>query len=179
MRRKRPADGVGRHWPDGMLLLTLLLVGCTRTFPPLIQSTPAQSTVAFPPQQVMEQGNYSEFLAENQRLLGQCGEGKGCDVALFNLGFVHAYPSSPYRDPVKALQYFGDLRAKYPQSPWAVQGQVWMVFLRETLTLEESRRRLQADLRTREATIRGLRGQLNRAREIDIEHEKKERELVR
>ena len=163
-----------------MLLLTLLLIGCTSGLPPRIQSTPVQSTVAaFPPQQVMEQNNYPEFLAENQRLLEQCGEGKGCDVALFNLGFVHAYPSSPYRDPVKALQYFGDLRAKYPQSPWAVQGHVWMAFLREALTLEESRRRLQAEIRSRETRIRDLRGQLNRVREIDIEHEKKERELVR
>jgi hypothetical protein len=103
----------------------------------------------------------------------------GCDVALFNLGFAYAYSQSPYRDPAKALQYFGELLKKYPQSPWAFQGLAWVALINENLTLEETRRRLQVELRTREATIRGLRVQLNRSRDIDIEIEKKERELLR
>jgi hypothetical protein len=38
---------------------------------------------------------------------------------------------------------------------------------------------LQADLRSKDSTIRTLRTQLGRAREIDIEIDKKERELLR
>lgn len=101
----------------------------------------------------------------NKQMLERCGKGTGCEVALFNLGFVHAYPQSPYRDPTKALHYFDELRKKYPQSPWAAQGQAWVGLIQE--------------IRTRETTIRSLRVQLKRSRDIDIEMEKKERELSR
>lgn len=100
-------------------------------------------------------------------------------MALFNLGFVHAYPQSPYYDPSKALRYFDQLSNTYPQTPWAYQGRVWVAFINKTLALEETRRRLQADLRTREATIRSLQGRLDRSRDIDVEIDKKERELLR
>ena len=103
----------------------------------------------------------------------------GCDTALFNLGFAYAYVQNPHRDLAKALQYFGELLKQYPQSPWAVQGKAWMALITENRALEETRRQLQADLRTREAMVRSLRAQLDRSRAIDIEMEKKERELLR
>ena len=54
--------------------------------------------------------NYRGFLAENQRHLSTCGGWTECDVILFNLGFVYAYPQSPYRDPQKARQYLRELQ---------------------------------------------------------------------
>ena len=158
----------------GILLHTvLMLAGCA--------SGPSsdKSRDAFPPQQVMEDGNYARFLAENHQLLERCQGGTGCEVALFNLGFVHAYPPSPYHDPSKALQYFDDLIKKYPQTPWAFEGLAWRALLTANLVSEEKRRRLQADLRSKDATIRTLRTQLGRSREIDMEIDKKERELLR
>jgi hypothetical protein len=134
---------------------------------------------AFPPQQVMEDGNYARFLAENRQLLERCQGGMECEVALFNLGFVHAYPPSPYHDPGKALQYFDNLIKKYPQTPLAFAGRAWRALLTANLASEEKRRRLQADLRSKDATIRTLRTQLGRSREIDMEIDKKERELLR
>ena len=127
----------------------------------------------------MEDGNYAKFLAENYQLLERCQGGTGCEVALFNLGFVHAYPPSPYHDQGKALQYFDDLIKKYPQTPWAFEGRAWRALLTANLAAEEKRRRLQADLRSKDATIRTLRTQLGRSREIDMEIDKKERELLR
>lgn len=158
----------------GILLHTvLMLAGCT--------SMPSSDNprVAFPPQQVMEDGNYVRFLAENHQLLERCQGGTGCEVALFNLGFVHAYPPSPYYDPGKALRYFDDLIKKYPQTSWAFEGRAWRALLIANLASEEKRRRLQADLRSRDATIRTLRTQLDRSREIDMEIDRKERELLR
>jgi hypothetical protein len=134
---------------------------------------------AFPPQQVMEDGNYARFLAENRQLLERCQGSAGCEVALFNLGFVYAYPPSPYHNPGKALQYFDDLIKKYPRTSWAFEGRAWRALLTANLTSEEKRRRLQADLRSKDATIRTLRTQLDRSREIDMEIDKKERELLR
>ena len=142
-------------------------------------SLPSLSRDTFPPQQVMENGNYDRFLAENRQTLERCGGGTGCEVALFNLGFVHAYPPSPYRDPSKALQYFDNLIKKYPQSPWAFEGRAWRALLNENLASEEKRRRLQTDLRSKDAAIGTLRKRLGRSREIDIEIDKKERELLR
>jgi len=54
-----------------------------------------------------------------------------------------------------------------------------MAFINDHLALEEARRQLQANLRNREGTIRSLRAQLDRSRAIDVEMEKKERELLR
>jgi len=158
----------------GILLHTvLMLAGCA--------SGPSSEKprAAFPPQQVMEDGNYAKFLAENYQLLERCQGGTGCEVALFNLGFVHAYPPSPYHDQGKALQYFDDLIKKYPQTPWAFEGRAWRALLTANLASEEKRRRLQADVRSKDSTIRTLRTQLGRSREIDMEIDKKERELLR
>src|SRR2546425_7453008 len=77
----------------------LLVAGCTRAHLPSVQPPPPP---IFPPQQVMESGNYAEFLAENERALAGCVGGTGCDVTLFNLGFTYAYSQSPYRNPAKA-----------------------------------------------------------------------------
>src|SRR5262245_19364686 len=159
----------------GVVLSGLLwLAGCA-SVPP----TPDKQRVAFPPQQVMEGGDYAGFLARNRQMLERCKGGTECEVVLFNLGFVHAYPHSPYHVPSKALQYFNDLIKKYPQTPWAFEGRAWRALLTENLALAEKRRRLQADLRSKDVTIRTLRTQLDRSRAIDIEIDKKERELLR
>ena len=152
----------------------LLLASCASLTP-----APDRPRSTFPPQRVMEGGDYARFVAENRQILERCEGGTGCEVALFNLGFVHAYPQSPYHDPSKALQYFDDLIKKYPQTPWAFAGRAWRALLTENLASEEKRRRLQADLRSRDVTIRTLRTQLGRSRDIDIEIDKKERELLR
>jgi hypothetical protein len=60
-----------------------------------------------------------------------------------------------------------------------MQGQVLLAFMDEQSGSGEAQRRLRAELRSRDAVIRKLREQLNRSREIDIEMEKKERELLR
>jgi hypothetical protein len=163
-----------KPYPPVLLTVGLVLTGCASSPTSLFRSQ-----AAFPPQRVIENGDYRGFLAENQRSLSECGGWTACDVTLFNLGFVYAYPQSPYRDPQKARQYLRELHSKYPQSPWTSQGQVLLVFMNEQVSLEEAQRRLRADLRTRDAALRKLRGQLDRSREIDIEIEKKERELLR
>ncbi|HKA52496.1 MAG TPA: hypothetical protein VKJ47_02435 [Candidatus Binatia bacterium] len=156
--------------------LLLAVVGCSCSRAAQVQPPPAGM---FPPQRAMESGKYAEFLAENERALARCKGGTGCDTALFNLGFVYAYAPSPYYNPARALQYFSELGKTYPQSPWTYQGRAWIALLNENLTLEERERELQGNLRTREATIRSLRAQLNRSRDIDVEMEKRERELLR
>jgi transglutaminase-like putative cysteine protease len=160
--------------PHVLLAVGLVLTGCVPS-----PSSLFRFQAPFPPQKVLESGDYSEFLAENQRSLAKCRGWAECDVTLLNLGFVYAYPQSPYHDPQKARQYLRELYRRYPQSPWTTQGQVLLAFVNEQVSLEEVQRRLRTDLRARDATIRKLQGQLNRSREIDIEIDKRERELLR
>ena len=157
-----------------LVLLSLLVTGCGA-----IPGTLLQSQTAFPPHKVMETGDYRGFLAENQRQLLACGGWIECDIILFNLGFIYAYPQSPYRAPQKARQYLRELQRRFPQSPWASQGRVLLAFMNEQVGLEEAQRQLRGGLRSRDAAIRKLQGQLDRSREIDIEIEEKERKLLR
>lgn len=154
-----------------VVLLSVLFTACTPTFPP---------------QKVMEQRNYREFIAENDEKLQECKQKADCDLALFNLGFAYAYIENPHRNVEKAFKYFNELIRDYPNSPWAYQARAWVTLLNEQRALaknraglEERQRKLQATLRDRDATIRTLRARLNRSRNIDIEMEKKERELLR
>ena len=156
------------------LVIVLFLSGCVSSPTSLFRPHPT-----FPPLKVIQNGDYRGFLAENRRNLSECGASMVCDVTLFNLGFVYAYPQSPYRDPQKARQYLHQLRSRFPQSPWTSQGRVLLAFMNEQVSLEEAQKRLRTDLRARDATIEKLQGQLNRSREIDIDLEKKERELFR
>jgi hypothetical protein len=167
-------DWLCKQSPRVLLMGGLLLTGCASSPTSLFQPQPT-----FPPQKVIQNGDYRGFLAENQRNLSACGGWTACDVTLYNLSFVYAYPQSPYRDPQKARRYLHELRSRFPQSPWTSQGQVLLAFMNEQVGLEEVQRRLRADLRSRDAAIQKLRGQLDRSRDIDIEVEKKERELLR
>ena len=167
-----------------MLLVSLWLAGCATTQPaPEVPDktipTVQRQSLSFPPRQVMDSGDYAGFLAENRQMLTRCSVGPDCEVALFNLAFVHAYAKSPYYNPGKALQYFDELSKKYPSTPGAAAGQAWSTLLRDNLTLEDKRRRLQTELRAKEATLRTLQEQLSRSRALDLQLEKKERELLR
>jgi hypothetical protein len=138
----------------------------------------------FPPQKAMESGDYAGFLADNQKALSECGsEGKSqngrCDVALFNLGFAYAYPKSPYWNRGKAQRYFEELIRKYPQSPWAFQARAWTELMKRAATSETRRRKLQGQLKSKDEAITDLQEQIKRSREIDLEIEQKERELLK
>ncbi|MGE3536707.1 MAG: hypothetical protein AB7N91_04610 [Candidatus Tectimicrobiota bacterium] len=163
--------------------------------------------ILLPAQGLMSHEDYQRFRNENMQVVQHCSLTARCDMALFNLGFVHAYPASPYHNPAEALRYFGELAQKYPRTSWATQGSIWVTLLKEQYAFEEKQQRLLAALRTKEqairskesairtkesairtqetalrhkdATIRTLQEQLDRARTIDAEIDKKERELLR
>lgn len=171
-RKGRPGPLLIVLWP--LAALGLVLTGCGSAH--MARLWPAAS---FPPQQVMENGDYQGFLRENQRQLERCGAWTDCALPLYNLAFIYAYPESPYRDSQRARQYVRELQRRYPHSPWASQGQVLIAFMKERASLVETQRRLRSELRTQETANRKLRGQLHRSQEIDLEIEKKERELLR
>lgn len=145
------------------LIGTLFLVGCA-ALPFHFGREPDD----FPPRTVIEHGDYAKFVADNHRTLKACDGKTTCAIALFNLGFAHAYPPSPYHDPARALVYLTKLVEDFPQTPWAIQGRAWMVLVKQTLDLEAARHQLQDALHAQAATIRSLEERLKHSQEIDL-----------
>jgi hypothetical protein len=155
----------------------LFIFGCAPA--PVVLPTPPPPLPAFPPQRAMETGDYAGFLAENQQALQACNTESPCAVALFNVGFLHAYPNSPYYNQVKGLKYFEELIQKYPQSPWAFQAKAWTDIMKQSVASENKRRRLLKEMKSKDAAINDLKRQIKRSREIDMKIEQKERELLK
>ena len=133
-------------------------------------------------------GDYEGFLAENQKIVRECDEKATCDEALFNLGFVYSYPGSPYYNRARGLEYFDRLVQTYPRSVWAYQARAWAEIIRKNVSAvgkkqkdlqKDHQKDLQEELKSKEATINELQNKLDRSREIDMEVEKKERELLK
>ncbi|MDY0040060.1 MAG: hypothetical protein RBS57_07080 [Desulforhabdus sp.] len=162
------------------LLLAFCLGGCAAKQPQL-----PSCDLIFPPQEVLKTGNYEGFLARNELLLTDCPGTNCCEVALFNLGFVHAYSKSPYYDQAKALKFFGELVKEYPQSPLSYESMAWMDLMEKNMALEKEntalnkkQRRLQSLLKSKSTTIGELREQMKKSRDIDVEMGLKEREIL-
>ena len=139
----------------------------------------------FAPQQVMETKEYQGFLKQNELLLSTCQTEGRCEVPLFNLGFLYAYSKSPYYDRPKALKYFARIVKDYPESPLAYESLVWMDLITENVTLDNKQRELEgqvesrnAAIKSKNATIKELRKQMERSRDIDVEMNQKEREIL-
>jgi len=161
-----------------MAAISLLFVfGCAPA-PVVVRPTPPPPPV-FPPQQVMESGDYAGFRASNQQTLQECDNSSACDVALFNLGFIHAYPGSPYYNQTQGLRYFEELTQKYPKSPWAFQAKAWMDVMKKSMEAETKKRRLQGQMKSKDAAINDLKEQIKQSREIDMKIEEKERKLLK
>jgi hypothetical protein len=77
------------------------------------------------------------------------------------------------------MVYLTKLVEDYPQTPWAFRGRAWITLVNRTLTLEAARDQLQAALRAQKTTIRNVEEHLKRSRDIDLQIDQKERELLR
>jgi hypothetical protein len=128
-----------------LALVIPLLPGCVALpvseNPPILNLSPP--SWEFPPQKVMREGNYEAFLTANEKSVEECSEYDACAVALFNLGFLHAYSVSPYLNFTKALRYFERLNKDYPESPWAFQAKAWLDILKRNIVLERNQRQMQ------------------------------------
>ncbi len=95
------------------------------------EPAPPPPPPAFPPQSVMINDDYDAFVDENSKVLDSTQDYEKRATALFNLGFVYAYPKSPYYNAVNALQCLSLLTKYYPDSPLVYQAQVWIELLKK------------------------------------------------
>ncbi len=188
----------------GIALVLMLISGC---MPAHVQPVREYGAGIFPPQAAMQTGDYKGFVAENSAVLKACKNPGQCAGALFNLSFVYAYPKSPYYNPSRALQYISDLVAGAPKSPWAAEALVWReLIVREMKEANRNRWLLQKRLKSQKADleknaakkrdwqvdrqlledeikskdqiINQLTKQIKGSQKIDLEMQKKERELL-
>ncbi len=96
-------------------------------------------------------GSYREAVRENMKVLSMPAGNPFKDMALFNMGLVYAHFNNPDMDYKKSITYFSQLLRDYPQSPLAEQAGIWLNVLNS----------------------------IERAKEVDIEIEKKKKELSR
>jgi hypothetical protein len=168
---------LARIFAKVLLALVLLIAGCTSPALKGIQQEAAVVAPVFPPQDVMQSGNYTVFLRLNEAALRECKDDVQCAIALFNLGFVYVHPNSLYYKPVTALQYFEELINRYPESPWAHQAQVWVELVKTNMASEAGRNRLRSQLKSKETIIRELQTQIEQFKEVDLETDRRRREL--
>lgn len=119
-----------------VFLILVLIAGCEAPKAPIVQQV-IQPPPLFPPQTVMQTGDYAGFFTENTEALKACQDPDKCTVALFNLAFLHSYSKSPYYDPRKALKYIEDLNTAAPESQWAYQAMVWKGLIEKNMQLQK------------------------------------------
>lgn len=102
-------------------------------------------------QKLLSDGDYSGALRENLMVLELPGKTPFKDEALFNSALIYAHYDNPQKDYNKSMIYFSQLIKEYPGSPLLQQAKIWLNVLN---ILEETKK-------------------------MDIEIEKKNRELKR
>lgn len=186
------------------MFILVVLSGCVSSH---VKPAPGPAWPLFPPQAVMQSGDYKGFLAQNLAALKSSPKPDQWAVAIFNLCFIYGYPKSPYYDASKALQYISDLVVGAPKSRWAAEAMVWRALIvkemkainrsrlmaRQRLKSKEAdlqnraakekdwqvdRQLLQDEIKSKDEIIKELTRQLKGSRKIDIEIQKKERELL-
>jgi hypothetical protein len=141
-------------------LLCLSFAGCA-LFSPKPEPIPPPPVVqkvlpVFPPQSVMQGGDYAAFVAENEAVLKSSPEAEPAAIALFNLGFAYSYSKSPYYNSAKGTWYLGELVNKYPETVWAYQAVTWIDLLKKSVTAESKRRQLREELKSMQAVVEDL-----------------------
>jgi outer membrane protein assembly factor BamD (BamD/ComL family) len=94
-------------------------------------------------------GEFDRAAAGYERLLNRKGAVR--EEALFKMGLLYAHEDNPRKDYARSLRYFTDLTVEFPNGRYAVQAEVWKSVLN---VIEE-------------------------AKKVDIEIEKKKKELNR
>jgi tetratricopeptide (TPR) repeat protein len=99
----------------------------------------------------LKKGNYSKALEENKKILGLPAKTAPKDKALFNIALIYTHHDNPEKDYNKSIEYFDRIINEFPQSPLVYESEVW---LRVLNTIEKSK-------------------------QVDIEIERKKKELSR
>ncbi|HBH62637.1 MAG TPA: hypothetical protein DDX85_13055 [Nitrospiraceae bacterium] len=100
---------------------------------------------------MLSSGDYQGSQKENKKVLSLYNTAPPADQALFNIGLIYAHYGNPDKDYLESIQYFEKLIQKYPGSPLVEQAKIWLNVLNI----------------------------IEKVKQVDIEIDKKKRELTR
>ncbi len=128
-------------------IIFLIFSGCV-TFKDLNTKNNAREKLLHS-KELLAKGEYKGALEENRRVLSVFVKGPPGDEALFNMGLIYSHYKNPEKDYKESIKYFTKLIKNYPQSPLIEQTRIW----RDVLNVIE------------------------KAKQVDIEIEKKKKEM--
>jgi hypothetical protein len=120
--------------------------------------------------------NFETALKQNQAALA-ARQGPP-DVALYNIGVILAHQSNPKRDPAKALYSFRTLLSDHPRSAYAEQSKTWIQVLDQQQKLAEEKRALAREKEMLLQERQKLTYANEKSQQLDIEIEKRRRQLL-
>ncbi len=99
----------------------------------------------------IESGDFSGALQFYQDMLAGPAPDRDADLALYDLGLLYAHYDNPKKDYKRALLNFSRLTREHPSSPLAPEAKIWISVLES----------------------------MEKAQRVDIEMERKKKELTR
>ncbi len=107
-------------------------------------------------EELLAQGNYAGALETNLHILSLSDSESPKDVALYNIGVIHAHYKNPNRSYKRAIRAFKKLIHQYPSSPFIEESKVWVETLQKIEKLESTNENLESTIECLEETIENL-----------------------
>ncbi len=146
-------NSIARNICGAAVFFILIFVsGCAASNIQPVQQAPPPAPPVFPPQTVIQSGDYESFFVENSEVLKSCQDPDKCAEALFNLSFVHCYPKSPYYNPRLGLKYIQDLITAVPDGELTAQAMVWKDLIEKSMKKSNGKRLKREDNKVKEAS---------------------------
>lgn len=117
----------------------------------LLKKIPMEEEYFLRSTKMLARGDYEGSLKENRKVLSLNNTAPPADQALFNIALIYAHFGNPDKDYLESIQYLEKLIQKYPESPLVEQARIWVNVLNI----------------------------IEKAKQVDIEIDKKKKELTR
>lgn len=76
--------------------------------------------------QLVNIGNFKQALEENRKVVELFPGISPGDEALFNMALIYAHHKNPEKDYKRSIEYFKYLIARFPESPFRDQAEIWV-----------------------------------------------------
>jgi len=142
------------------VLILSILTGCAlfKESAPMTVSNPLESA-----ELLYSQGKYQEAIQVYRQILDDHPPTDAAAEAQFRIGYTLSYFQNPQPDYAKSIKEFQQVLNRFPKSKWAIEAKNWIAILSEMMNQRAENRRLQKDLQ--------------QLMMLDIESEKRRREI--